>query len=236
MPKASFERDRDVGVVTLAVIAAVVLMGQATATKVAKVVEAEEFVLRDDSGTVRSRLEVRDDTVSLTFLDENGEKRLSLGVESNSSPWVKLLAKHGSIRLDVDDHGSPRLALFGAGVMALTLKQGFPVMFTSDLEGYPKFVLISREKGARLQLITRKTVPIADFGFGLPPPPQGQRFDSALGRGLERRTGSVLSATSSGLSLSDQWGINRAKFSLSDEGSPEVKLFNFEEGVIWSAP
>ena len=42
------------GVVAVAVIAAVVLMGQATPSKVAKVIEAEKFVLKDIHGKVRA--------------------------------------------------------------------------------------------------------------------------------------------------------------------------------------
>ncbi len=44
------------GIVAVAVIAAVVLMGQATGSKVAKVVEAERFVVRDASGNTRAVL------------------------------------------------------------------------------------------------------------------------------------------------------------------------------------
>ena len=44
------------GALALAVMAAVVLMGQATGSKVAKVVEAERFVVRDASGNTRAVL------------------------------------------------------------------------------------------------------------------------------------------------------------------------------------
>jgi len=47
-----------VGLVALAVIAAVVLMGQATTAKVAKVIEAEKFVVKDKDGKARAVLEV----------------------------------------------------------------------------------------------------------------------------------------------------------------------------------
>ncbi len=44
------------GALALAVIAAVVLMGQATGAKVPKVIEAERFVVRDASGNTRAVL------------------------------------------------------------------------------------------------------------------------------------------------------------------------------------
>ncbi len=62
---------------------AVVLMGQATATKVVKVVEAEKFVLRDADGKVRARLEsLPSGLVRLALLDkyENVQSVLSVGV------------------------------------------------------------------------------------------------------------------------------------------------------------
>ncbi len=62
-------RLKQAGVVALAVIAAVVLMGQATG-KVAKVIEAEKFVLRDPVGNVAARLELFADSAHLTFVDK----------------------------------------------------------------------------------------------------------------------------------------------------------------------
>ena len=55
------------GVVALAVIAAVVLMGQATESKVVKVIEAEKFVLRDGQGRQRAELFAHKDVSGLAF-------------------------------------------------------------------------------------------------------------------------------------------------------------------------
>ena len=52
-------RLKKAGVAILAGIAGVVLMGQAMPTKVAKVVEAEKFVLKDTAGKVRGGLYVQ---------------------------------------------------------------------------------------------------------------------------------------------------------------------------------
>ena len=68
------------GVVALAVIAAVVLMGQATGN-VAKVVEAEKFVLRDADGKGRARLEsLPSGLVRLALLDKDENIQSVLGV------------------------------------------------------------------------------------------------------------------------------------------------------------
>ncbi len=55
------------GVVALTVIAAVVLMGQATESKVVKVIEAEKFVLRDGQGRQRAELFAHKDVSGLAF-------------------------------------------------------------------------------------------------------------------------------------------------------------------------
>ena len=71
------------GVAALAVITAVVLMGQATGSKVAKVIEAEKFVLRDAGGTVRARLETLSfGKVQLVLFDKDEKPQSILGVGS----------------------------------------------------------------------------------------------------------------------------------------------------------
>ena len=73
-------RLKQAGVVVLAVIGAVVLMGQATGN-VAKVVEAEKFVLRDADGKGRARLEsLPSGLVRLALLDKDENIQSVLGV------------------------------------------------------------------------------------------------------------------------------------------------------------
>lgn len=231
-------RLKAVGVVALAVMAAVGLMGQATATKVAKVVEAEEFVLRDDSGTARARLglEMFSDSVGLTLTDRDGRKRLSLGVNDHGSPWVQLIGGTvdffgGTVQLIggtaespwlltlVDANGNKRMGLGAA-------PSGSPVLFLGDEEG--SFVVSLGPKGPRLELSRSDTAfksinpPPVIFKTPIVDEPPPSRL--------------ALSVTSSGLSLTDQFGIVRARFSLSPDGSPEVKLFKDSKETIWSAP
>ena len=77
------------GIVALAVIAAVVLMGQATESKVAKVIEAEKFVLRDAGGTVRARLELLSfGKVQLVLFDKDEKPQSILGVGSDGAGLI----------------------------------------------------------------------------------------------------------------------------------------------------
>jgi len=69
-----------IGGITLLGVAAVVLMGQAAPRKVTKVIEAEEFILRDGTGKVRARLgSAADGSPGLELLDEKENARAVLG-------------------------------------------------------------------------------------------------------------------------------------------------------------
>jgi len=135
-------RMKQAGVVALAVIAAVVLMGQATPSKVvAKEVVAEKFVLRDASGRAHAVLgTVNKRAVSLALIDKNGKPRVVLGVSSDGSsslsfydkdvnrravlglraddsPDLALLDKDGKLRarLSLNDEGSATLVFTDSG-------------------------------------------------------------------------------------------------------------------------
>ena len=88
-------RLKQAGVVVLAVIAAVVLMGQATKGKVAKVVEAEKFVLRDADGKGRARLEsLPSGLVRLALLDKDENIQSVLGVGIVGTPSLVLAGRN----------------------------------------------------------------------------------------------------------------------------------------------
>ena len=77
------------GIVAVAGIAAAVLMGQATPRKVAKVIEAEKFVLRDAGGTVRARLEILSfGKVQLVLFDKDEKPQSILGVGSDGAGLI----------------------------------------------------------------------------------------------------------------------------------------------------
>jgi len=84
------------GVVALAVIAAVGLMGQATKGKVAKVIEAEKFIVRDASGKVRGVLGAHEDTVVFGLYDMQEKTRLVLFMGPDGSPGIAVYDRRGS--------------------------------------------------------------------------------------------------------------------------------------------
>jgi len=53
-------------------------------------VEAREFVVRDDHGVLRARLEMEQYAPCLTFYDPLGEERLKIGLRTDSSPLLRV--------------------------------------------------------------------------------------------------------------------------------------------------
>ncbi len=113
-------RLKQAGVVAVAVIVAVVLMGQATGGKVVEVVEAQRFLLRDSKGINRGGLQVMDDDRPILHLaDENGLTRAELVVLSNNTPALYFydyekgrdVGRKHLAWLGVSKHGSVTLAL-----------------------------------------------------------------------------------------------------------------------------
>jgi hypothetical protein len=75
-------RWRLAGCLSVLGLVAVALMGQAIRGKVAKVVEAERFVLRDSSGIERAALDILPGGAALSLLDQNGAPRALLSQEA----------------------------------------------------------------------------------------------------------------------------------------------------------
>jgi hypothetical protein len=79
-------------------IAALLFMGQAKPPDVAKVVEAQSFILRDGSGRIRARLEVVNEKLALVFQDEKGTVRTSLTTIKGGEPSLNLYDEAGNAR------------------------------------------------------------------------------------------------------------------------------------------
>jgi len=101
-------------------IAAVVLMGQAKPRKVAKVIEAEKFVVRDKNGIVRAALQISAKAEpSLDLYDKNGKNRAQLAILElgGPTPILFFLDRNEKFRLKLAEIG-------GEGVMWLHDKDG----------------------------------------------------------------------------------------------------------------
>ncbi len=148
------------GVVALAVIAAVVLMGQATGN-VAKVVEAEKFVLRDADGKGRARLEsLPSGLVRLALLDKDENIQSVLGVGIVGTPSLVLAGRNNKTILTTSflsvsgKGGKSRLtlAVLPSGAQSLVLTDNTArtrAELAIEVDGSPTFGLFDRTGTAR---------------------------------------------------------------------------------------
>jgi len=109
-----------VSAMALAVIGPVVLMAQATRSKVANVVEAESFVVRDSTGNIGAILgPVDEDRMGLALYDRAGNMRSKLVVKSDGMAGLFLNDQSGDARakLMVLPDGGPTFALFDEALL-----------------------------------------------------------------------------------------------------------------------
>src|SRR5690348_783170 len=84
------------GVAALAGLALLAVGG--AAAKVQSSLDAGEFVLRDEAGTMRASLTMRPDgTPGLGLFDKQGQIRLSLDLDPNDAPGVHLYGQTGAL-------------------------------------------------------------------------------------------------------------------------------------------
>jgi len=53
-------------------------------------VEAREFLVRDEHGVIRARLEMEQFAPCLTFYDPTGKERLKIGLRTDGSPLLRV--------------------------------------------------------------------------------------------------------------------------------------------------
>ena len=137
------------GVVVLAVIAAVVLMGQATGSKVAKVVEAEEFALLDKNGVRRAVLGATAGRVALILTNKDGKGSAWLEVETDGTARLVLADKELNERVV--------LALFPDGSASVAFAEtGRRVRaYLGVLESEARLSLVAANKKAGIHLAVK---------------------------------------------------------------------------------
>lgn len=113
-------RLKGAGVVALALVAAMVLMGQATGSKV---IEAERFVLKDKDGKVRaelglsggvfadSRMILKPDAPHLSFYDEKSKPHIRLSFDRHISELLLGDKERGHVSLSLHEQGFAGLDL-----------------------------------------------------------------------------------------------------------------------------
>ena len=156
------------GILALAGISAVVLMGQARTG--GKVVEAEKFLLRDARAKVRAELRADGDEPELVLLDRNENSRVRLRLEADGRPALVLYGKNNipSATLGLLGDGWPALVLFGKDGEGSASLEVSPLVSAAlhlsdralknriqllvDREGKPSLSLLDSDKKSRAVL------------------------------------------------------------------------------------
>lgn len=112
-----------VGGALLVALAALALLGQAMPTSTPRVIEAERFVVRDSTGTIRGQLGMMEGVPRLVLYDEAGRSRVRLFVEADAvhlffvdqgdHSRMRLFVGKDSARLQFADVAEQERALFG---------------------------------------------------------------------------------------------------------------------------
>lgn len=113
------------GMVLIAGLVVLGVMGQTPAPQ-PKIVEAQGFVVRDLSGTVRAAIGIADDgSVGVNLNDRQGNIRATMDVSAlNGTPGVDLYDTKGQVRatLALDTYGTPGLGFYdSAGKLRMSL-------------------------------------------------------------------------------------------------------------------
>ena len=105
------------------------LMGQ-TARREPHILEAEQFVMRDNHGTVRGAMGITPDgAVGLNLADAKGHTRITLDISADGLPGLDFYDSQGKLgaTFAMDPIGTARLGLFNAsGKLRTTLDVNAP--------------------------------------------------------------------------------------------------------------
>ncbi len=234
-------RMKQAGVVALAVIAAVVLMGQSTGGKVAKVVEAEKFVLKDKDGKIRAIFGLgvghpvlTDPTAPhLSFYDKQSKPRIKLALDIDGTPELLLGdKKRAYAHLYLELNGNAWLEMVGMKSRAYggkELKQGSSIWMFA---GYDPFLKLFNSGNVRVGLSGRGDGRVevwGEHGGFLKVNPSGLRIKD---RNWKLRA--VLGSTKLKITRP---GMEGGKVE-TEEKRPESSLVLFDKAgkIIWSAP
>ncbi len=131
-------RLKRIGALVVVGVTALVLMGQAKTSKVAKVIEAEKFILRDTNGEVRVALVTLDDGNSaLVLFDKGGRMRVRLDTASFGGVGLNLFDKDGK--------GRAALSLTPIGMPILSLAKRIPERSPRLILNQSSLVLLDKD-------------------------------------------------------------------------------------------
>jgi hypothetical protein len=104
-----------IGAFTVVGLSALLFMGQAKPSNVARTIDAEKFVVRDANGQIGAVLGITGDgNLGLEIRDKNGKAGLVLGIGLNGNPALRMDSKEGKsgLALGVRSDNNPGVELY----------------------------------------------------------------------------------------------------------------------------
>ncbi len=151
------------GAALLLALAVVGSMGQVLPKAVPKVVEAEQFVVREQNGNLRASLGVAGVASALTLFDQNGKLYATLGGRGDSTPHLELYAQTGPARasLGILDGRPALIHRNESGKLEATASLsigwgGVPALMLDDQNGKLRAALSVQANGPSLDLFDEK--------------------------------------------------------------------------------
>lgn len=143
-------RMKNIGIVAAVVVSMFIVGGQA---KTSKVVEANEFVLKDTNGKVRARLSM--EVVArptLSFYDESGS--IPLALTGGNEPFIVLsrVGTQETVQLGANQ------TFTGIGIYEKNIRAGFSVQKGArglelyDVEGHPRLAIEASEERSSIYM------------------------------------------------------------------------------------
>jgi hypothetical protein len=202
--------------------------GQAQSAK-AKVVDAQQFLLRDQAGKTRASLELgKAGESALTFYDAGGKTGAAVGMDRNGSPYLTF-QKQGltKLALELDQGGHAHVTFYdGARARRLFLgldDAGLPNCSLYDGQGNPGLAFfVARDGDPFVNLFHRKTRRLAvAVGDG------GQPFLGVYdSKGRTRASLWVDEADNPVLALMDQGNARRVLLNIDERGHSHVNFYD----------
>lgn len=232
-------RLKGVGAVAILGLAAGVLMGPATAGTDARVVEAEQFVLRDGEGKARAWLNVSEGSVNLALADKDEKSRALMYVLDDGTAGFALRDKESTRRagLYVLADGSPALSLAGKeGRMRAKL-----AVLPSGSHG---LILATKDGRTPLELkVGTNDLPDVSMRgsdgrrIGLFVQPDGRPVLGLVDETTKVRAKLGLEADGRvRLILSDKDATERAELAVLPDGTPRLSLTGHSGKMMWHGP
>ncbi len=210
------------GVLVLLSMTAVTVMGQAKATKVAKVIEAERFVLRDENGKARGSLQVVAGVAGLILRDEKGTVSSTLVAAKDYAGLDIHLQNRSRLLLSSD------LANTGLYIFDRHNKRRVSIGI-HDKEGTPSIGILNKDE----KMLIRLTELEGGSGFisliRLGDKKSGLVFLESDG---SSRIQLLSFKNDSGIGLFDKYGTKRATMNLVN-GTPVIGIYDEQAKPVW---